>query len=146
MRTQRTEHNGQVVPLMPSPPVEQPPCKQGAVRGGGGSPVNHCGQNEKPSVELPSLLPVVASKNYEPIIGQENRRRAWCQQRAYWLLLGHAGGKKTFDQVWAMLRRRWPQSSKGAEFFARCRLGWEKETGQLPPLPCPPSDSDAKKK
>jgi len=57
MRTKRTEHDGQVVPLMPDHQLYNPLVIQGVVRTGGrGRRLNHSGQNEELSVVLPSPL------------------------------------------------------------------------------------------
>lgn len=72
MRTQRTEHDGRVAPLMPRPPVVQPPCIQGAVRSGGrGRKMNHNGQDAKPSVMVPPSPP---SKDSQHVAGEQTRR------------------------------------------------------------------------
>lgn len=64
--------------------------------------------------------------SYQEIRGRENKRRAWCQQRAIFLLLAHSGGRRTFGQIFARIRRRWPAATVGAEFEARCRRSWER--------------------
>ena len=95
MRTQRKEHDGQAVPLMPLPAVEQPPCIQGVVRGGGGRPVNHCGQNEKLSVVVSSSPPSTPTK----LPSAERSRRAWCQQKAIFRLYSLHDGHTPFCDI-----------------------------------------------
>jgi len=63
MRTQRTRHNGQTVPLMTPPPVEHPLIYKGCSVGGGyGRQGNHSGQNENLSVEVSPFPPSILKR------------------------------------------------------------------------------------
>jgi hypothetical protein len=57
----------------------------------------------------------------------ERGRRAWCQDKAVALLYTLENGRRSFDDILARIRRRWPVSTAGDDFQAKLWRIFERE-------------------